>query len=122
MLTLRRLARDLVAIAVVFGLLAAVYLLPPDTSLAEVRGRTSHPAPACPTTYPPLVTGDPDRPGIDVEILGPSPTTSASSCCSAPSAAIGRDFNPRNWAVTRGTVPGARRRRRRLAAHPVVPR
>ena len=52
----------------IFGLLGAVYLLPPDTSLGEVR--KAGVLRAClPPSYPPLVTGDRDAPGIDVEML-----------------------------------------------------
>jgi polar amino acid transport system substrate-binding protein/cystine transport system substrate-binding protein/membrane-bound lytic murein transglycosylase F len=101
MLTLRRLARDLGGIAVVIGLLLLVTLLPPDTSLSEVR--TNDAIRACvPTTYPPLVTGDPERPGIDIEILQAVADYIGVKLLLSPSDAIGRDFNPRNWAVNRG--------------------
>jgi ABC-type amino acid transport substrate-binding protein len=102
MVTLRRLARDLGGLVVVLGLMLLVTLLPPDTSLSEVEA--AHALRACvPTSYPPLVTGDPDKPGIDVEILhavadyiGVEPLLSRSD-------AMGRDFNPRHWNITRGT-------------------
>jgi polar amino acid transport system substrate-binding protein/cystine transport system substrate-binding protein/membrane-bound lytic murein transglycosylase F len=101
MLTLQRLARDLGGLAVVVGLLLLVTLLPPDTSLSEVRA--NHAIRACvPTTYPPLVTGDPDRPGIDVEILRAVADYIGVELLLSPIDAIGRDFNPRNWAVNRG--------------------
>ena len=100
MRTLRRLARDLGGIAVVVALLLLVTLLPPDTSLGEVEA--NHAIRACvPTAYPPLVTGDPDRPGIDIEILRAVADYIGVALLLSPSDAIGRDFNPRNWAVNR---------------------
>ena len=51
------------------GLLLAVYLLPPDTSLAEVK-RVGVLKVCIPTEHPPLVTGKADSPGFDVELLG----------------------------------------------------
>src|SRR5262249_62254345 len=50
--------RRLLPYALIFGLLAGVYALPSDTSLAEVRKATILRA-CMPPTYPPLVTGDP---------------------------------------------------------------
>ncbi len=101
MLTLRRLARDLGGIAVVVGLLLLVTFLPPDTSLSEVE--SNHAIRACvPTTYLPLVTGDPDRPGIDVEILRAVADYIGIELLLSSNDAIGRDFNPRHWAVNRG--------------------
>jgi len=51
-----------------FGLLAGVYLLPADTSLREVR-RAGLLRACMPPLYPPLVTGTPEAPGLDVELL-----------------------------------------------------
>lgn len=101
MLTLRRLARNLGGIVGVIGLLLLVAFLPPDTSLSEVE--ENHAIRACvPTTYPPLVTGDPDRPGIDIEILRAVADYLGVKLLLSPNDAMGRDFNPRNWAITRG--------------------
>ena len=101
MLTLRRLARDLGGIVVVLGLMLLVTFLPPDTSLREVEA--NHAISACvPTTYLPLVTGDPERPGIDVEILRAVADYIGVELLLSPSDAIGRDFNPRHWAINRG--------------------
>src|SRR5258706_354664 len=56
--------RRLLPYVLIFGLLGAVYLLPPDTSLSEVR--KAGVLRACmPPSYPPLVTGDRDAPGLD---------------------------------------------------------
>ena len=51
------------AVAALFG---AVYLLPPDTSLAEVK-QAGVLRVCVPTRYPPLVTGKPEEPGFDIE-------------------------------------------------------
>lgn len=100
MLTLRRLARDVGGIAVVVLLALLVTFLPPDTSLSQVE--TNGIIRACvPTAYPPLVTGDPDRPGIDVEILGAIAEFIGVELVLSPNVAMGRDFNPRNWGITR---------------------
>ena len=101
MLTLRRLARDLGGIVFVVALLVLVTFLPPDTSLSEVEANQAIRA-CIPTTYPPLVTGDPDRPGIDVEILGAVADYIGVKLLLSPNDAFGRDFNPRNWAINRG--------------------
>jgi polar amino acid transport system substrate-binding protein/cystine transport system substrate-binding protein/membrane-bound lytic murein transglycosylase F len=99
--TLRRLARDLGGIAVVVGLLLLVTRLPPDTSLSEVRAAGAIRA-CVPTRYPPLVTGDPERPGIDIELLQAVADRIGVRLLLSPDDAIGRDFNPRNWGVNRG--------------------
>lgn len=100
--TWRRLLRDLGGIAVVLGLLLLVNVLPPDTSLSEVKA--NHAIRACvPTSYPPLVTDDPSRPGIDIEILRAVADSIGVELLLSPNDAIGRDFNPRHWAINRGT-------------------
>ena len=101
MATLRRLARDLGGLVIVISLLLLVSVLPPDTSLGEVEAAGAISA-CIPTTYPPLVTSDPDRPGIDVEILRAVADHIGVDLLLSPNDAIGRDFNPRNWAVNRG--------------------
>lgn len=100
MLKLRRLAHDLGGLAVVVGLMLLVTFLPPDTSLREVEANGAIRA-CVPTSYPPLVTGDPDRPGIDIEILRAVADHMGVALLLSPSAAMGRDFNPRNWAINR---------------------
>lgn len=101
MLTLRRLLRDLGGLAVVVVLLLLVTQLPPDTSLREVKAKDAIRA-CVPTRYPPLVTGEPERPGIDVEILRAVAGHIGVRLLLNPVDAMGRDFNPRNWAITRG--------------------
>jgi polar amino acid transport system substrate-binding protein/cystine transport system substrate-binding protein/membrane-bound lytic murein transglycosylase F len=82
------------------GLLLLVNVLPPDTALQEVRA--SGVLRACiPPSYPPLVTGDPEAPGIDVEILQAVAARIGVALSLNVNAAIGRDFNPRSWRITR---------------------
>mgnify|MGYP000515991885 CR=1 FL=1 len=100
MVSLRRLASDLGGLGVVTVLMLLVTFLPPDTSLREVKAKGVIRA-CVPPTYPPLVTGDPDRPGIDVEILRAVADHLGVRLLLSPIDAMGRDFNPRNWAVNR---------------------
>ena len=98
---LRRWMRDFGGLGVVVALLGALNLLPPDTALEEVT-RTGTIRVCVPSLYPPLVTGDAERPGIDIEILRAVADRMGVGLVLAPNDAIGRDFNPRNWGVTRG--------------------
>lgn len=92
--------QNLGPLAFVVALLLAVSLLPPDTSLREVQ-RIGTLRACVPSAYPPLVTGDPSRPGIDIEILRAVASKLGVSLSLNEISAIGRDFNPRNWRVTR---------------------
>jgi ABC-type amino acid transport substrate-binding protein len=94
------LIRDTIGTLPILGLLAAVYLLPPDTSLSEVRhAGVLH---VClPPVDPPFVTGDSQAPGIDVEILQALARELGLKLAPVPEPAMGRDFNPRGWHVTR---------------------
>ncbi len=84
----------------VFGLLGAVYLLPPDTSLREVRAAGALRV-CVPPSYPPLVTGDPATPGIDVELLQAIARDLGVRLAIVANPIMGRDFNPRAWRITR---------------------
>lgn len=91
---------DLLPLAAVFALLFAVSFLPPDTSRAEVDrlGRLS----VCmPALYPPLVTGNSDAPGFEVELMREIATRLGWRLNVVSNAAMGRDFNPRNWRINR---------------------
>lgn len=92
--------RDVLAFGAVLALLIGVGLLPPDTSLSEVRRAGSLRA-CVPPSYPPLVTGDPDRPGLDIELLGAVAARLGVALVLNGNAAMGRDFNPRNWGLNR---------------------
>src|SRR5437879_9581031 len=84
----------------IFGLLAGATLLPADTSLREVR-RAGLLRACMPPLYPPLVTGDPAAPGIDVELLRALASGLGLTLAITPNPAMGQDFNPRNWRLTR---------------------
>jgi ABC-type amino acid transport substrate-binding protein len=84
----------------IFAPLAAVYLLPPDTSLKEVRKAGTLRA-CVPYRYPPLVTEDPAAPGIDIELLAGIAKDLGLRLDLSRNEAMGRDFNPRAWHVTR---------------------
>lgn len=91
---------DLVPLAVVFALLFAVSFLPPDNSRAEVDrlGRLS----VCmPSLYPPLVTGNAEAPGFEVELLGEVAERLGWRLNVVSNASMGRDFNPRSWRINR---------------------
>jgi polar amino acid transport system substrate-binding protein/cystine transport system substrate-binding protein/membrane-bound lytic murein transglycosylase F len=95
-----KLRRDLLASLLVLTPLALIYLLPPDTSLAEARkaGALS----ACvPERYAPLVTGDPAKPGIEIELLRALAEALDLRLETSVEPAMARDFNPRNWRLTR---------------------
>ncbi|HEY6258280.1 MAG TPA: transporter substrate-binding domain-containing protein [Xanthobacteraceae bacterium] len=94
------LIRDALGALPILALLAAVYRRPPATSLGEVRrAGTLH---VClPALAPPFVTGDARAPGIDIEILQALARDLSLMLASVPEPAMGRDFNPRAWHITR---------------------
>jgi len=98
---MRKWAGNLSAPVLAVVLILLVSFLPPDTSLREVEANDAIRA-CVPTTYPPLVTGNPERPGIDIEILQAVADDIGVDFLISPSDAMGRDFNPRNWAINRG--------------------
>jgi polar amino acid transport system substrate-binding protein/cystine transport system substrate-binding protein/membrane-bound lytic murein transglycosylase F len=95
-----RLLRDFGAIVLVLLLLVGVTLLPPDTSLREMEAGGILRA-CVPPAYPPLVTGDAERPGIDIEILTAVASRLGVQLTLNRNDAMGRDFNPRNWGLNR---------------------
>lgn len=97
---IRRRLRDFSGLAIILVLLIAVTFLPPDTSLSEVRAVSTLKA-CVPPTYPPLVTGDPEMPGIDVELLRAVASRMGVSLSLSENRAMGRDFNPHNWGLNR---------------------
>src|SRR6202166_2849333 len=94
------LIRDALGTLPILGILAAVYLLPPDTSLSEVRrAGTLH---VCmPPVAPPFVTGEGQSPGVDVEILRALTRDLGLNLAAVPEPAMAQNFNPRAWHVTR---------------------
>ena len=100
MIASTRTLRDLATVALIGSLLAGVYLLPADTSLSEVQNRGVLGV-CVPASYPPLVTGDPDRPGFDIELLKAVARRIGVAIQWHTVPAMGHDFNPRAWRVTR---------------------
>lgn len=96
----RRTLRDLGTLAIIAALLGAVYLLPPDTSLAEVKRRGALDV-CVPTAFPPLVTGDPARPGFEIELLRQAARRMDLGLIISVVPAMGNSFNPRDWRITR---------------------
>jgi ABC-type amino acid transport substrate-binding protein len=96
----RRWRGDALAFGFVGLLLWAVTFLPPDTTLAEVQAAGILRA-CVPDAFPPLVTGDRARPGLDIEILERVAAELGVRLVPNVNSAMGRDFNPRNWRVTR---------------------
>lgn len=92
--------RGLVNVAMVAGFLTAVSFLPPDTSLKEVQ-RSGILRVCVPDNSPPFVTGDKDKPGYDIEMLGEVAKDLGVRLVLNANSRIGRDFNPLNWRVTR---------------------
>lgn len=88
-------------LGVVVILLTAVSFLPPDTSLAD-RQRAGVLKLCVPPSYPPLVTGDPARPGFDIELVSAIADQLGLKLLVNTLSSIGSDFNPRNWSLTRG--------------------
>jgi polar amino acid transport system substrate-binding protein/cystine transport system substrate-binding protein/membrane-bound lytic murein transglycosylase F len=96
----RRGLGDLATVLLVAMLLGATYVLPPDTSLRIVRERGVLRA-CVPASYPPLVTEASTEPGIDIDILEAIASRIGVQLQRVRNGAMGRDFNPRNWRVTR---------------------
>jgi polar amino acid transport system substrate-binding protein/cystine transport system substrate-binding protein/membrane-bound lytic murein transglycosylase F len=91
---------DAVTIAGIVALFAVLYLLPADTSLSQVR-QAGILRLCVPTLYPPLVTGKADAPGFDIEFAQAVAGRLEVRLVINTNPAMGRDFNPRNWNVTR---------------------
>ena len=87
-------------IAFVAALLTAISFLPPDTSLAD-RQKSGVLKVCVPASYPPLITGDPARPGFDAELVDALAQELGLRLVLNVLPSIGKDFNPRNWFLTR---------------------
>lgn len=93
-----KIARNVLVVA---ALLLGASWLPPDTSLRLVEQRGSLRV-CIPSSYPPLVYGQrAEPPGIDVDVVTEVASRLGLRVQFAENAAIGRDFNPRNWRITR---------------------
>jgi polar amino acid transport system substrate-binding protein/cystine transport system substrate-binding protein/membrane-bound lytic murein transglycosylase F len=91
---------DLITVAGIATLFGVVYLLPPDTSLAQIK-QAGILRICVPTLYPPLVTGKPDLPGFDIDFAQAIARRLEVRLVVNTNPAMGRDFNPRNWNLTR---------------------
>lgn len=85
----------------IFILLIAISYLPADTSLSQIKERGVLKL-CVPASYPPFVTGDPEQPGYDIELVQAIAQKIGVRVTVNVLPSIGRDFNPRNWMVTRG--------------------
>ena len=91
---------DFVPLATCFALLIGLGFLPPDTSSAEVNS-TGRLSVCMPANYPPLVTGNAEAPGFEVELVREIADRLGWRLNIVTNAAMGRDFNPRNWRINR---------------------
>ncbi len=94
---LRRLASIIAILAAFFGLF---WVLPPDTSLAQVR-RSGVLRACVPDLRPPLVTADPHRPGIEVDLLQAIAQHLGVTLALQRTSRMDLNFNPRDWHVSR---------------------
>lgn len=92
--------RDIISLGAVLALIVGVSFLPPDTSLREIE-RAGALRACVPPSYAPLVTGVPERPGVDIELLQLVAKRIGVSLVINENRAMGRDFNPRNWGLNR---------------------
>lgn len=98
--SLQKVWRDGLASVLILSILFAVYSLEPDTSLEQIR--SSGQLSACtPISYPPLVNDLVQEPGIDVELLQALADELGVKLSIKRNSAMGQDFNPRNWRITR---------------------
>jgi ABC-type amino acid transport substrate-binding protein len=95
-----RWVKDAITIAGIVVLFAILYLLPADTSLSQVS-KSGILRICVPTLYPPLITGKSDAPGFDIEFAQAIAGRLGVRLVINTNPAMGRDFNPRNWNVTR---------------------
>jgi ABC-type amino acid transport substrate-binding protein len=89
---------SIVAILVAFFVL--FWVLPPDTSLAQVR-RSGVLRACVPDMRAPLVTADPQRPGIEVDLLQAMAQHLGVTLLLERTSRMELNFNPRDWHVSR---------------------
>jgi polar amino acid transport system substrate-binding protein/cystine transport system substrate-binding protein/membrane-bound lytic murein transglycosylase F len=95
-----RLLKDIVIVLLTIAPIALVYLLPPDTSFAEVQSAGTLTA-CVPSNFPPLAMPQAKDPGFDIALLQEITRRLGISLTLNVNPLIGRDFNPRNWGITR---------------------
>jgi ABC-type amino acid transport substrate-binding protein len=82
------------------AILFALTYLPPDNSLAEVQ-KSGVLRVCVPDTLPAASAADPGHPGYDIELLELVARDLGVRLAINRNSAIGADFNPRNWRLTR---------------------
>lgn len=89
-------------LAVSFAVLLGVNLLPPDTALEEIEtaGRLTV---CAPPELGPLVAQDAERPGFEIALVEEAAKRSGWTVSITHNAAMAREFNPRNWRISRAT-------------------
>lgn len=97
----KRWRNTLINLGAIFALLLAVSFLPADTSLSQIKDRGVLKL-CVPAYYPPLVTGDQQHPGYDIELVKAIADKIGVRLAVNKMESIGRDFNPRNWMLSRG--------------------
>ncbi len=90
----------LINLGAVVLLLGGASLLPPDTSLGDRRDAGVLKL-CVPQSFPPLVTRDAAAPGYDVELAMRIADEMGLRLQINTLPSIGRDYNPRNWSLTR---------------------
>ncbi|MGZ9810190.1 substrate-binding periplasmic protein [Pseudoroseicyclus sp. H15] len=86
--------------AICFAVVFALSFLPPDRSLRQIDEQRLISV-CMPENYPPLVTGDPDRPGFEVELVQEIAARAGWRLRISSNPYMGRDFNPRAWHINR---------------------
>lgn len=89
-----------VNLACASALLFALTFLPPDNSLADMQ-KSGVLRVCVPDSMPPLVTTDTAAPGYDLDLLNLIAHDLGVRLAINRNTAIGNDFNPRNWRLTR---------------------
>ena len=92
--------RTVTFIAVLVATVLAASFLPPDTSLQQVK-KSGVLRVCMPRSYPPFVTDQGERPGLDVEIMRAVAQELDLRLFIAVNPAMGTTFDPRRWNVNR---------------------
>jgi ABC-type amino acid transport substrate-binding protein len=87
-------------IAILAAFFVLFWVLPPDTSLAQVR-RSGVLRACVPDIRPPLVTADAQRPGIEVDLLQAIAQHLGVALVLERTSRMDLNFNPRDWHVSR---------------------
>jgi ABC-type amino acid transport substrate-binding protein len=87
-------------VAILGAFFVLFWVLPPDTSLAQVR-RSGVLRACVPDMRPPLITSDPRRPGIEVDLLQAIAKHLGVTLVVERTSRMDFNFNPRDWHVSR---------------------